>query len=411
MSPVSRRAFLASCLALGVAPRLRALGLGGAGKADSLGFRRASTLNRGVNLSGWYGGWGEYTPEHLSTWTTPADFAFIHATGLQYVRLCVEPVRLSAGGFDSPASVAALAVLDKSIQDILAAGLSLSITIFPRSDYKQALLTPAGAAAFNDLWKFFATRYAAQDPERVFFDLLNEPEIKDPAAWNALQANVVEVIRAVNKTHTIIATGNNYAGIDELLLVKPVHDDNVVYTFHFYEPFPFTHQGATWSSSGLEKLSNVPYPGDPEVLGPMVASTTDPGARSQLAQYASEGWDASVMLHRIKQARTWADAHHVPVICNEFGAFRDTITPEHRGVYLHDVRTTLESLHIPWAEWDYRGNFGIVSHGPDGSIIPDPPVLQALGLTVPPPTATPLPVPTVAPTAPATPTAATGPAQ
>ncbi len=172
------------------------------------------------------------------------------------LRLCIDPVQLTTGGYDSPASMAALARLDHSIDDILAANLNVLITIFPRSDYKQALLTPAGADAYLTLWKFLAAHYAPRDPERVFYDLMNEPEINDATRWNAIQASAVDAIRTVDKQHTLIATGNKYAGIDELLLVTPLHDANVIYTFHFYEPFPFTHQGATWSSPGLAHLKN-----------------------------------------------------------------------------------------------------------------------------------------------------------
>lgn len=394
MPEVSRRNFVLSALTLAVAQPLLAASSGLRTVDDAaLALHRSQLLNRGVNLSGWYGGWGSYSPEHLSTWITPADFAFIRATSMQYVRLCVDPAQLTTGGFDSVEAVAALARLDKSMDDILAAGLGLSITIFPTSAYKRALLTPAGSDAFLKLWKFLASHFASRDPERVFFDILNEPEIDDPATWNALQTQVVDVIRSVDTQHTLIATGNRYAGIDELLLVSPLRDRNVVYTFHFYEPFPFTHQGATWSQSALALLKNVPYPGDPEKLGPMVANASDPGVREALAGYAAGDWDQTTILHRLKQARTWADTHKVTVICNEFGAFRDTIPEADRAVYLRDVRTSLESLHIPWAEWDYRGNFGIVTHSEDGSIVPETPILQALGLTVPPPVPLPAPVP------------------
>lgn len=366
-----------------------------AAASNAVSPSRIATLNRGVNLSGWYGGWGTYDADHIATWTTPADFAFLHSIGVQYVRLCIDPAQLTTDGYDSPASVAALARLDHSVDDVLAAGLSLSITIFPRSTYKKALLTPEGADAYLSLWKFLAAHYATRDPERLFFDLMNEPEITDAAKWNALQASVVVAIRAIDKQHTIIATGDKYAGIDELLQVTPLADANVVYTFHFYEPFPFTHQGATWSAPAFAHLHNVPYPGDPQKLGPMIAGATDTDVRNTLAGYASEDWDESVILRRIKQARKWGDSHHVPVICNEFGAFRDTIPVAARAAYLHDVRTALESLHIPWAEWDYRGNFGIVTHGPDGAIVPDAPIIESLGLT--------LPVPQPAAAAPAPP--------
>jgi hypothetical protein len=203
MTLPSRRDFLVSALTATFAKPLLAAPLASpVSHEGGVTARRALLLNRGVNLSGWYGGWGEYSPAHLSTWTTPADLAFIRAAGLQYVRLCIDPVQLTAGGFDSADSTAALARLDKSIDDILAVGLGLSITVFPKSDYKQALLTPDGAGAFLTLWKFLATHFASRNPDRVFFDLLNEPEIDDAVRWNALQARVVEAIRSIDQQHT-----------------------------------------------------------------------------------------------------------------------------------------------------------------------------------------------------------------
>ena len=38
----------------------------------------------------------------------------------------------------------------------------------------------------------------------------------------------------------------------------------MIYTFHDYEPFPFTHQGATWTDPAVAPLRDVPYPSTPE---------------------------------------------------------------------------------------------------------------------------------------------------
>ena len=343
---------------------------------------RVSALAKGVNLSGWYGGWGEYSPAHLDAWTTSGDIAYVKAMGLGYVRLPIQPSLLTTGGFDSAESVAMLARFDASVATILANGLSVLINVFPRSDYKQALTSAEGAASFVALWKFLAEHFAPLDSERVFYDLLNEPELKDAAQWDTLQANVAAAIRAVDKQHTLIATGCRYAGIDELLQLTPLNDTNVVYCFHFYEPFPFTHQGATWGSPEWPQLKNVPYPADPEVLGPMVAAMPDGAARGTLANYAREGWDASVLQRRLGMAKAWAAKNRVAVACTEFGAFRNTIAAPARARYMHDVRATLEALGIGWGAWDYRGNFGMVTHAEDGTIVPDGLILEALGLTV-----------------------------
>ena len=41
--------------------------------------------------------------------------------------------------------------------------------------------------------------------------------------------------------------------------MKPLSDHNVVYEFHDYEPFPFSHQGADWDDT-WQKLHDIPYP-------------------------------------------------------------------------------------------------------------------------------------------------------
>jgi hypothetical protein len=69
----------------------------------------------------------------------------------------------------------------------------------------------------------------------------------------------------------------------------------------------------------------------------------------------------------------------VPLICNEFGAYRDTADPASRARWIKDVRSALEENHIGWAMWDYRGNFGVV-HRDASTITPDPGILKALGL-------------------------------
>jgi hypothetical protein len=59
----------------------------------------------------------------------------------------------------------------------------------------------------------------------------------------------------------------------------------------------------------------------------------------------------------IDEAAAWGQANHVPVICNEFGVYREHSDPGSRAQWIHDVRTALEADEIGWAMWDYRGGF------------------------------------------------------
>ena len=55
------------------------------------------------------------------------------------------------------------------------------------------------------------------------------------------------------------ACGSMIAGLEAL---DPIQDANVVYTFHFYEPYVFSHQGAPWMTSEpmYRYLNAVPWP-------------------------------------------------------------------------------------------------------------------------------------------------------
>jgi hypothetical protein len=45
----------------------------GSDDSHTLAFQRAAVLTRGTNLSGWYGGAGDYSVEHTDTYITSGD--------------------------------------------------------------------------------------------------------------------------------------------------------------------------------------------------------------------------------------------------------------------------------------------------------------------------------------------------
>ena len=70
----------------------------------------------------------------------------------------------------------------------------------------------------------------------------------------------------------------------------------------------------------------------------------------------------------------------MPLICNEFGAYRDLRRSGSRANWIHDVRTALEADGIGWAMWDYRGGFGVVTQAGRPAAQVDGAVVGALGL-------------------------------
>ena len=151
--------------------------------------------------------------------------------------------------------------LDAAIKMLLDQGLAVDIDMQADSAWKQRLATSDDfVEEYADFWRALARHWSALDPERVFFEILNEPELRDRYRWSGVQSKLADAIRQGAPRHTIIATGAHWSDDDDLVFLEPLRDNNVIYTFHFYQPQIFTHQGATWSVNYWHYLKGVPYP-------------------------------------------------------------------------------------------------------------------------------------------------------
>jgi len=353
----------------------------------SLAFKRAQHLQRGINLSHWFSQVFDtkgYTKEHFDTYDTAQDIALIKAMGFDHVRFTLncEPMFRRGQADRIPAEY--LAMVDTAVKMILDQNLNVIIDIHPESDFKQKLSTDdIFVEQFEDYWRALAKHYSSLDPERVFFEILNEPEFKDRYRWMGVQARLARAIREGAPNHTIIAAGANWSSSNELLALEPLHDRNIIYNFHFYDPHIFTHQGATWSTNFQHYLANLPYPSTPEKVATAQAQVPDPINQQTVERYGLDRWNAARVDAEIAEAAAWGKRWNVSLTCNEFGVYRGTSNPADRAAWLHDVRTALEKYNIGWTMWDYAGGFSVVTRK-DGVTTPDPVTIKALGLTVPP---------------------------
>jgi len=347
--------------------------------SQTLVFDRAAALRHGINLSGWFASSRDLSQQHFDSFTGAADLKLIHEMGFDSVRLGIEPSLIVRHGSLTPANPQALAALDHAVDESLANHLAVMLCVFPNDDYKHNLSTERGVDDFVLLWRVLAAHFAKSDPAMVFFELINEPEVPDPYRWMGIEGRIDEAIRGVDTVHTIIATAANYGSLPDILQLEPLRDPNVIYNFHFYEPYQFTHQGASWGASDWVYYKDIPYPATPATLVDQMKNVPSDSARYNLFLYGAGHWDRDAIAARIAFAAAWARERNVPLICNEFGAYRDTVNPASRARWIGDVRSALEENHIGWAMWDYRGNFGVVERT-DTQITPDPAILRALGL-------------------------------
>jgi endoglucanase len=124
--------------------------------------------------------------------------------------------------------------------------------LWDRPDLQQRLIR---------LWTEIA-RHTRGEPAVAGFDLLNEPVVtRAPAQWHELAARIAVAVRAVDPEHMLFverlnAVANRWEE-DEDRNFFTIPDPNTVYEFHFYKPFQFTHQSASWVPFTAE---NVRYP-------------------------------------------------------------------------------------------------------------------------------------------------------
>lgn len=342
---------------------------------------RAQHLRHGINASMWFAqSPHNYSRERLQTYTTADDIALIARMGFDHVRLSIDADPLVEWQRNGN-STDFMTELDRVVKIMLANHLAVILDIHPESSYKAPLRQGTDSVKhFTSLWRALAAHFASSDPEHVFFEIMNEPEQDDPYRWQGIENVVADAIRGVAPKHTIIAAGARWSGLEDLLMLEPLSQTNVIYTFHDYEPFPFTHQGATWTSPEVQPLRAIPYPSSADAVSPNLNQEPDLAGKYFLEQYGLGRWDADRVEKTIEFAALWSQMHHAPVYCGEFGVLRDYAPAAMRAQWLHDMRVALEKDHIGWAMWDYQANFGVVTKA-NGVTTADPEIVKALGLS------------------------------
>ncbi len=355
---------------------------------SSVPAARLAHIRHGINLSGWFAqvySPAGYSKEHLQSGETPADMSLIKSAGFDHVRLSINPQPMMDVARHHDGGAEYFGYLDAAVKMILDAGLAVEIDMHPDSDFKARLAKEDEfVERFADFWTVVAQRYASSswDPDRVFFEILNEPEMRDAYRWYGVETKLAAAIRRGAPKNTIIAAGARWDDDDDMVFLEPLADTNVIYVFHFYEPHIFTHQGATWGAYYWHWLKGLHYPSSPENAAQVATLLPEARDRYQVIRYGQDHWDAARVEADINQAADWGRQHSVPLICNEFGVFRDFSEPQDRNAWIKDVRIALERHNIGWAMWDYDGNFGVATKK-EGKNTPDELTVKALGLNMP----------------------------
>lgn len=176
---------------------------------------------------------------------------------------------------------------------------------------------------FIAIWTELAQRFAGHD-DRLIFELLNEPRNQMTTQRVVdLYQQVLPIIRETNPDRWIILGGANMNSRDEMH-VLPDYGPRVALTFHYYDPFPFTHQQSTWTAEAF----------------PPVA------------------WGRSDEIAEVRSDIKSATIPNMPMFLGEFGVVREA-DPTSRNLWVETVRRAAEESGISWCYWAYGAGFDL----------------------------------------------------
>jgi endoglucanase len=324
---------------------------------------------RGVNF-------GNYLEAPPNTWGTivytAQDFALARAEGFDHVRLPIAWHHYTGPGPAFTLSNQIFNKVDFLVTNATNQGLGVMVNIHHFDDFTS---NPAAFTnKFYALWRQIAARFS-NAPRTVVFELLNEPNTAaTTTVLNPIYAEAVRQIRLTNPERTIFLGPGSFNTVGELnYLWLPETETNLIVTLHNYEPFLFTHQGASWAGGDAATVGVV-FPGPPPVaLRPaggltswasnwFEAYNTIPTAGNPSGPGAFRG-----LVHNAKQ---WSDYFGRPVHWGEFGAFKRA-DGQSRVNYYCEFRRAAEELGQGWAIWDWKAEFHYMQNNQ-----PNPPGLR-----------------------------------
>jgi len=323
---------------------------------DTPAYRAAKLFQHGVNL----GNCLEVPPGQNWGVTVSADeFAAMKREGFDHVRVPVGWHHYAGPAPDFTLSPEIFSRVDFVVTNLLANQLAVMINIhhFNELDNNPA----ATADEFLKIWRQVAAHYK-NFPNRLAFELDNEPHDQATTAlMNPIYARAIAEIRRTNPQRTLFVEPGHWGSIDELKHLVLPPDDNVIVSVHCYEPFYFTHQGATWAGPDT-KQTGIVFPGPPaQPLVPDASLNLNPWVLNWIKYYNSlpTGQNPSskqAFADKLKSARAWSDYYGRPVHLGEFGA-NIKVDAQSRANFYSAMRHTAEELHIGWCIWDWTDGF------------------------------------------------------
>ena len=308
-------------------------------------------FTKGVNFTNWleFRKADEINPELF----TKQDFLNAKKLGCDVIRIPMHFEKICEGIADYRIPDNVFAILDQIAE--WAEELKLYVIFdFHNNCHADTRTSDTVEDVLTPIWTHLATRYR-DATEYIVYELMNEPHGIEISLWNEIIGRLFRNVRNIDKKHYIIAGGADWNSFAAMKTLPDFKDDKVIYTFHFYDPHTFTHQGAGWSH--LERVINIPFPYSKDRMPPLPENPTE-DEKARFAAYPEQG-TVEAVARFFDQYVEFSQERNAPVFCGEFGCFSMFAGHEDRVNWYTIVTNLLAERGIARTSWDYYGGFGI----------------------------------------------------
>lgn len=330
-------------------------------------------IHRGVNLSHWLSQDFGYCPKDM--WITSNDIKYIASIGYDHVRLPLDEKDL--WNVDGTKNEANFKLMRDAVKWSMAENLRVIVDLHTTRSHHfnvkengghNTLFTdPQAQEHFLSLWRDLSGALADVPVNELAYEIMNEPTAADPEQWNNIVAIAFKAIRQKEPDRVIVIGSNMWQTAQNFKYLKvPAGDKNIILSVHTYEPLFFTHHTASWIEGPIsEYKGQVNYPGqiiDKATYDKLAAGVTTP-LRHPFSDNVLDNWGPERIRQEIEPAIIKAKELRLQLYCGEFGTLPD-IPRAARLAYYRDLVGVFEAEGIAWANWEYKGQFGILEwHG------------------------------------------------
>ncbi len=198
---------------------------------------------------------GKFDVSWSNSGFTEKEFSIIHDLGFNFVRLPLDYRTYTVAGNWNSFTESQLSNIDKAVEWggkygvhvcinlHRAPGYCVNSTTLPVNQQLNLWVDSVAQKAFVNHWSMFANRYKHISPEKLSFNLVNEPSDVTEEVYVSVMKMAVNAIHSITPNRVIFVDGLDYGrGLLLSLKDKP----NIAQAIHCYDPFTLTHYKASW---------------------------------------------------------------------------------------------------------------------------------------------------------------------